>query len=372
MRTSICREMKFCAIVITLVPVPHCAGAGLACIGGQAREAAATTGSESGELRIRRLISPDGSNLIQELDSITINDSDLRSLTPDETRKLKRIVLERGGMTGRGIWHLRDARSAEFLSLNNVPLGEIGFRAIAQMTALKVLKINDYVDEPPVIMAQELAKLRNLRQLTELTLQNGTITDESLKALPIDVWDELHTLRLKGGEGFTQEGLRHIAQLPSLRSLSIYIPEMTQRSIAELSRFSELRSLGITSDTFHGGNITELRRIKSLTTLGMRIDNLVDSNLEGVQFLERLTVLNLPNPSQGRLTDAVMPLIGELEYLEYLNLSGQDITDAGLAHLKGHKRLRLLSLNRTKVSLDEASVMRMIPSLESVKVSPER
>ena len=68
--------------------------------------------------------------------------------------------------------------------------------------------------------------------------------------------------------------------------------------------------------------------------------------LIGIDYLSIVTEISL----NSRATDADLIPIGQLSRLEYLNLSGSQISDAGLRHVRGLTILRRLYLHSTPIS----------------------
>jgi hypothetical protein len=66
----------------------------------------------------------------------------------------------------------------------------------------------------------------------------------------------------------------------------------------------------------------------------------------GIDYLSDVTSVDLRN----RGSDELLESVGRLRKLEYLNLAGSPVGDAGLAHLEGLTALRLLSLDYTDVT----------------------
>lgn len=92
---------------------------------------------------------------------------------------------------------------------------------------------------------------------------------------------------------------------------------------------------------------------------------MVHLNLDRSQHTERLS-------SEPRLTDAVLKPIGRMKRLEDLNLGGHDITDEGLANLRGLDRLRVLDLRMTKVTDGAFEVIKDLPGLKAVDLTETR
>lgn len=80
--------------------------------------------------------------------------------------------------------------------------------------------------------------------------------------------------------------------------------------------------------------------------------------------------------SRTQITDASIPVVASMRYLEDLNLHACRITDQGLQQLRGLGRLKKLNLTQTAVTDASISILRDLESLETVhlfqsQLSPE-
>ena len=90
--------------------------------------------------------------------------------------------------------------------------------------------------------------------------------------------------------------------------------------------------------------------VKGLTNLQLLFlpDQITDAGMEHLKNLTNVTNLGLEGT---QVTDAGLEHLKGLTNLSFLlGLSGTKITDAGLEHLKGLKKLKYVSLQNTKVS----------------------
>lgn len=94
--------------------------------------------------------------------------------------------------------------------------------------------------------------------------------------------------------------------------------------------------------------LTPLKDLKgSLVHLNLRGQDVTDAQMAHLKELTNLTRLHLENT---KITDKGLEQIKGLTSLEYLNLYGDNITDAGLVNLEGMKKLKNLYLWQTKVT----------------------
>lgn len=70
--------------------------------------------------------------------------------------------------------------------------------------------------------------------------------------------------------------------------------------------------------------------------------------------------------SRTQITDASMPVIASMQYLQKLNFNSTNITDAGLAQLGGLSELKQLNLTQTQVTDASLPVLQALEFLEAV------
>ncbi len=166
-------------------------------------------------------------------------------------------------------------------------------------------------------------------------------------------------------------GLRHLAQLYSLRELFLTGGLLTDLGLSRLASLTELRALDISRTNITNTGLSQLGALVQLENLdlsgtritdkGMRLlgslPNLRDLSLAdlpitnaGLLGLGTLTRLRYLNLSGTRITDRGLMVIAGLSGLEMLILSNTNVTNAGLAHLVGMARLDFLDLQGTKVT----------------------
>jgi hypothetical protein len=66
------------------------------------------------------------------------------------------------------------------------------------------------------------------------------------------------------------------------------------------------------------------------------------------------------------MSDTIAPSIAHLVHLHTLDLSKNEVSDAGLSALQPLVRLRVLGLQATRVTRSRAEILAAFPSLEDV------
>jgi hypothetical protein len=154
----------------------------------------------------------------------------------------------------------------------------------------------------------------------------------------------------------TQAHHEEVALLTSLlhvESLSLAEWDVMDESLAPLQTLGELREL----------NLSRLNQFRTHQTGPPGLD---DRCVEPIRGLTRLKMLSL---SGNRITDAGLARLTQLTALEYLDLDATDITDAGLVHLGPFRSLKSVNLAATKVTAE--GIKKLQAAMPGVEISTE-
>jgi hypothetical protein len=124
----------------------------------------------------------------------------------------------------------------------------------------------------------------------------------------------------------TDETLKLIGRIPSIRSVSLKGGNVTNRGVAYLSDLSDLHALGLWKTRVGDGGLQCLLAHRHLKSLVLDETDITDQDLA---YLRAMTDME-----------------------EWLGLTDTRISDVGLENLVGMKRLRSLNLLRTKATAD--------------------
>jgi hypothetical protein len=168
-----------------------------------------------------------------------------------------------------------------------------------------------------------------------------------------DTWTTGGVTRVTG-KGWNRDGLPQDADLQMLPTLwnveSLNLTEcyFTERGLAPLRRLDRLRELSFSRLNHKRG--------------GWGPTGLGDACLVPIQGLTSLQTLTL---SGNRITDSGLAILSGLSNLEILDLDATDVTDAGLVHLQSLKQLKTLNLTDTKVTPQGVKTLQAaLPGLE--------
>ena len=177
------------------------------------------------------------------------------------------------GVTGAGVRELADLPNLERLDLSQMQLGDSAMKDAATLKSLKRL------DPDP------------------------RVTDEGVTALT-DL--KLHTLTFAQGSRLTDAGMKHVAQIKTLRSLSLWDTKVTNEGLKELKGLK-------------------------LHTLKLKREKIDDETLRVLRDLDLLHAIGIGfkgKPPESRAE------------VRWINLYQTQVTDEGLKELVGFKNLQ--------------------------------
>jgi len=251
--------------------------------------------------------------------------------------------------------------------------------------------------------------------ITGINLRGRWVTDGDLEKLA-EEFPDLESLDLSHTH-VTDLGLGFVARLSKLKNLNLYFAEhVTESGVARLAELSKLERLNLRGARMSDSGMEFLSHLRNLRELDVGITQITDTSLEHLEGLDHLEKLALGGNRIGQsglvflqflpslkhldlsgaqitdsgvwsvtLTDLNMGRIAALEGLEVLNLAAADnayvasigdgvprlrnriqITDLGLAELKGLERLRSLDLSRSEVTSKGLASLTELPRLENI------
>lgn len=181
----------------------------------------------------------------------------------------------------------------------------------------------------------DLRGIERAKRLEHLNLAGNPLTHlEPLAQLPSLVVVDLHAI-----PGLDGNQLVHLRSLSNLLCIQFDGRKNVDAALEALSTMPMLELLSI-----HGG--------PSGTAAGVR-------KLERLDTLRGLSLLFFANP-----LDEALDAIGRIRRLDYLNLTGSNVGDAGMPHLAGLEQLRFFALGDTKVTDAALPVLARLPSLK--------
>jgi Leucine-rich repeat (LRR) protein len=262
-----------------------------------------------------------------------------------------------------GLQHLAQLPHLQELTLKSTDITDAGLAPIGNLRRLRSLELRNNRG----ITGNGLADLARLRHLESLDLTDTKVRDDgvaqlsrlaNLQSLKLPTkgvtgvgfddergWVKLSMLR--PGIDLTDDGLRYIGRIRSLKSLTLSGIAVSDDGLLHLTGLRNLEELIVSGTRITDWGMRHIGRLdglKSLTVSGTRV---TDDGLLHLGELRKLEVLTIP--SKG-ITDAGLEHIKDLTELRSLNLQWTDTTDAGLAHLVELPKLEYLNVQHTRIS----------------------
>ncbi len=125
----------------------------------------------------------------------------------------------------------------------------------------------------------------------------------------------------------SDEDLRQLESLASLKELSLQKTQVSGIGIASVGRMTALRQLDVSRTRTADGDLRHLRALQDLTQLKLENTPITDAGLETLGAMPQLVRVSLGNT---RVTDAGLPHLTRLVRLQALTLNGTNVTDKGL------------------------------------------
>lgn len=235
----------------------------------------------------------------------------------------------------------------------------VGLSALGQVECLTVDGGEITVDE-----AREIAKLRNLR---ELTLSLVSVTDDSLQPLAGLRNLERFSVTHRGtGRNNTAAGVAMFTRLPKLRVLNLdRLVTLDDSVFSQLAPMKQLESLSLEQAGVTGSEIELLSRLPKLKTLSLIGTNVDDAAMEKLAKLTQLESLDI---SYTKVSDAGLKHIASLKNLRTLCVGGNRITDAGVAEIARLSQLVELMIVSADISDSGLEHLAGLPKLISVSL----
>lgn len=135
--------------------------------------------------------------------------------------------------------------------------------------------------------------------------------------------------------------------------LGFFNATLTDDGWLSLGQLTNLVGLNLLAQELPDGALVVVDGMHKLEELNLGLSGFSDENLAHIRGLKTLRKLTLTNPEQlfgGNLTDAGLIWLRDLVSLRHLELRGAHITSSGLASLRWSTALESLDLSETQVS----------------------
>jgi 5-hydroxyisourate hydrolase-like protein (transthyretin family) len=210
-------------------------------------------------------------------------------------------------------------------------------------------------------------------RLKRLILQGGQATDDGL--LRLTKLSHLEALFVADAVKATDAGVRHLAGLTKLKMIQVSNGQLSDDSLAVFGQMPGLKMLSLQGNSFSDEGLKHLADLKQLRNLsvGMSRKPITDA---GVSHLSDLTALESLDLQGARLTDKGVAALKNLKEMRSLDLNGPAITDESVEYLLGMTKLQHLNVSNTGLTEKGVDRLLTLPELKSfyfpsAAISPE-
>lgn len=189
---------------------------------------------------------------------------------------------------------------------------------------------------------QDIAKLPAVRMM-RFPLDRGKVTPiTSIGLKAISDMKSIESLVLEG-DGWGDDALKIVLGGLKLKHLLLKKTSVSRAALEAIARQTGLEYLVLSECRIDDTGLGHLVSLENLRHLELDRANLLKS-ADFLKSLKNLEVLALPGCTFG---DKQMPALAGLTELAYVNLSSTELTDAGLPHLSGAKKLLVFDAQRS-------------------------
>lgn len=229
-------------------------------------------------------------------------------------------------------------------------------------------------DNPRLDTDMALRRVGAFPRLKRLFLTRGQATDDALAV--VETLKDLEVLMIWDAEHVSDAGTRHLTGLNSLQNIHINNGQLGNKSLAVFSGLPKLTRLSLQGNGFTDDGLKHLAAMKHLKSLwlGMGKTPFTDAAAEPLAELTDLEELDLQS---SRLSDAGIAKLAALTNLKllYVDGSGADgssITDASVAAVGKLIGLESLGIQNTKISASGVRRLCEMPKLKRLMLSSSR
>lgn len=265
-------------------------------------------------------------------EAAAVTDSGVKQLIG--LNKLESLRLDRTRVTDAGAVMLAELKNLRDLSINNCPLTDKGVQALAGLSKLRSLSLGG-----TDLGAAGLKELTALKELQFLGISKTPTTDAGMDS--VAQLSNLQSLGLVDTK-VTDAGLKKLAGLKRLQTLTLDAHRISDSTLVLLRENGLLHALTIYPSYLPGASRpSKLEEVLSFDLSGTQVTG------AGLRELAGLKSLNVLRLAETRVTDAGLKEVAALSELQWLVLARTDVTDDGLKHLAGLQKLRILDLSYT-------------------------
>ncbi len=231
------------------------------------------------------------------------------------------------------------------------------FYFFGQADEIACVSDSNVTDEHLILIGQ----LRSITSLVRLDQSARNVTERGLRS--VANLSELESLTLRDVH-FTDEGLALVAQNKQLRELNLFACRLSPKGLAPLTALTELHFLDLNDTPLTNDAAYALPELPELRSLRLSGTGISERGLDSVGHCRRLQILKL---ADNLVTDVGLANLaaGDCDSIFNLDLSNNPVGNDGVSKLTRWPHLTYLSLRHTNVT---DVVLPSIASLAQLKV----
>lgn len=172
---------------------------------------------------------------------------------------------------------------------------------------------------------EHISKLRGLKVLESTSGGMSSITNLSMKF--ISGLKDLEAIRLSGGTGINDEGVRYLSNLSNLKELWLIQWNITDKSMASVAMLKNLRILKMKRTGITDKGISLLPQLPYLEDLDLELTGVTNEAIKYLGEIKNLKVLNLSNTNvNDKAAELLIQLIQSKKGFQALNIYGQQMS----------------------------------------------
>lgn len=235
--------------------------------------------------------------------------------------------------------------------------------ALLQLRTISSLDLRGGAADAPLGTIDPALRAITALPLTELRLSRSTVSDDGVRYLA--QLSSLRSLDL-GGTKISDAALQHVSKIQTLKYLDLRHTAVTDEGVSQLSSLVSLRWLNLVKTKVTGAKLDTLAPLRHLEDLILGGSPVND---EGVRRLAALTWLRELDLGYTKVTGAALPHLAGMQKLERLDLGADDIGAEGLRKLPALPKLVELELYKTGVRDDALEALERLDSLKQLSLN---
>lgn len=273
---------------------------------------------------------------------------------------LKKLWLANTHVGDNELSYLLELPCLEGLGLRDTPTTDTGMVHVGKITSLETLSLGWGIGD------EGLSHLKNLISLRSLKVNDRSISDKGISHLA--GMTQMESLQIQMTQT-TNEGLRHLEQMKKLKSLNLMETRVTEEGLVHLKGLTNLEHLRLFFPLTDVG-LMHLTDMTSLKSVPLDENSVTPQGLDVLSGMKSLAevFIHSDRKNGSYKTDAIVKKLAGSLKLKSLFIYG-GLTDEGLVHLKKMPSLQILNIFGSQVTGKGISALTELPYLKALSFS---